>query len=88
MINHYKRDIKENGYCVLQVKVKTKTPMSRITGRLDNGTLKIDIKAVPEKGKANEELLKILSSSFQVPRQNVTIIKGKNSRLKVIKINI
>lgn len=52
-----------------------------------NDFLKIKIKAIPEHGKANQELIKFLSKYFKVPKSNIEIIKGQNTRNKIIEIN-
>lgn len=50
-------------------------------------TIKIRIKAVPEKGKANEELIRFLSKRLDIPKQNISIISGKTEQLKLVKIS-
>lgn len=49
-------------------------------------TLKIKIKAPPDKGKANEELIKFLSETFYIAKSDIRIISGHSSRLKKIEI--
>ena len=41
------------------------------------------IKAIPEKGKANREIIKFFKKEFN---QRVEIIKGEKSREKILKI--
>lgn len=48
------------------------------------GYLKIAIKAPPEKGKANEELIKFLSQKLKIPRGEISIVSGLKSRRKEI----
>jgi hypothetical protein len=50
-------------------------------------TIKIRIKAVPEKGKANEELIKFLSKELSIPKDKITIISGKSTQLKLIRFD-
>lgn len=50
-------------------------------------TWKIRLKAVPEKGRANKELIKFLSSYLKVPGENISIISGQTDQLKLIKIS-
>lgn len=54
----------------------------------ENGeeTLKIRLRATPEKGKANKELCSYLAKIFNVPKQNVSITSGQTNRTKIIKI--
>lgn len=49
-------------------------------------TWKIRLKAVPEKGRANKELIKFLSGYFKVPAENISIISGQTDQIKLIKI--
>ena len=76
-------DIK-SGY--LQVKVIPKSPKNEIVEILADNTVKIRIKAPPEKGRANAELLKFLSKELNLPLQNLSIISGKTEQRKLIKI--
>ena len=50
-------------------------------------TIKIKIKAIPEKGKANTELIKFLSKELEIKKSNISIISGKTDRIKLIKIS-
>lgn len=53
----------------------------------ENGqTVKIRIKAMPEKGKANAELIKFLSKTLNLPKENISIISGKTEHIKLLKI--
>ncbi|MHC4595091.1 MAG: DUF167 domain-containing protein [Planctomycetota bacterium] len=54
---------------------------TRICGLLD-GTLKVKVSAAPEKGKANQCLLKFLAKQLGVKKNAVSIISGKNSPVK------
>lgn len=49
--------------------------------------IKIRINAPPEKGKANKELIKFIAEILLVPKSRITIISGKTSNYKEIKIN-
>ncbi len=54
---------------------------TRVCGLLDN-MLKIKVSAAPEKGKANQCLLKFLAKQIGVKKSAVSIISGKNSPVK------
>ena len=47
---------------------------------------KVSIAAPPEDGKANQELLKFLAKSWNVPRSALEIISGETSRYKKIRL--
>lgn len=75
----------------LRIKVIPKSNKNEIVETFTDAdgeeTIKIRIKAAPEKGKANAELIKFLSKQFGVPRAAIFIISGKSERLKLIKID-
>ncbi len=70
----------------LRIKVLPKSPKNEIVEIMDDETIKIRIKAVPEKGKANAELIKFISKELNVPKGNISIISGKTEQLKLIKV--
>ncbi len=74
----------------LRIKVIPKSPKNEITEIMadDSGeqTIKIRIKAAPEKGKANAELIKFLSKELNIPKAGISIISGKTNQLKLLKI--
>lgn len=49
--------------------------------------LRASVTAAPEKGKANEALIKLLSKTYGIPKSNITIIHGETSRLKIMDID-
>jgi len=55
---------------------------------MNDETIKIRIKAAPEKGKANEELIKFLSEELGVLEKNVLIISGAHEPLKLVKVKL
>jgi uncharacterized protein (TIGR00251 family) len=69
----------------LNLKVIPNASCSEITGWKD-GVLQVRIAAPPVKGKANKELVAILSRMLGVSKSAITIIKGQASRNKVINI--
>lgn len=46
--------------------------------------LKATVTAVPEKGKANTALIKLLSKKLGLPKTSIELIAGDQSRLKTI----
>ena len=51
-----------------------------------NDELVIKIKAAPEKGKANKELIKYLSKKLKTAKSEIKIISGSTSRHKLISL--
>jgi uncharacterized protein (TIGR00251 family) len=54
--------------------------------QIKGNEIKVSIKSKPEFGKANRELLKLLSNYFQVSADKIKIIQGEKSRKKVVYI--
>jgi len=77
-------EIPKNPY--LRIKVIPKSPKTEVVDILADETIKIRLRAVPEKGKANAELIKFLSRELKVPKENISIISGKTEQLKLVKI--
>lgn len=71
---------------VLKVKVFPLAGRTDYVKTLGDGTLKIAVKAAPEKGKANRELIRFLAGFFGVAGDQVVIMRGLDQRLKLIKI--
>lgn len=76
----------QTGRLSLHVKVTPKSPRSEWNGTLDDGTLKVRLAAVPEKGKANQELVRFLAAEFGVARDRVRIVAGETNTRKGVVI--
>lgn len=48
--------------------------------------LKVRVTAVPEKGKANDALIALLSKAWRIPASSITIAKGATDRMKTLRI--
>ena len=73
----------------INVKVKVSAKEDKIgEWREVNGEsiLQISIKQIPERGKANESVIKLLSKEFKVPQKNIQIVSGHRSNTKSIVI--
>jgi uncharacterized protein len=49
--------------------------------------LKVSVTAVPEDGKANAALIKLLAKEWRVPRTSIEVILGATDRRKVLFIS-
>ena len=76
---------------VLRVRLTPNSSCCKISGTFtsaDNVSwLKINVNSVPEKGKANQELIKFLSKELKLAKSCFTIISGELDRYKKILIN-
>lgn len=59
---------------------------TRICGLLD-GMLKLKISAAPEKGRANQCLIKFLAKKLGVKKNTISIISGKTSPVKRVQVS-
>ncbi len=76
---------REGNLILLNVKVVSNSSKNSVEGVEDN-YLKIKITALPEKGRANRELVRFLASLLGVRKSSVTVSKGRTSRFKTITI--
>lgn len=57
------------------------------TGPDEEQFLKINVVSVPEKGKANKELIAFLSKQFRLSKSSFSIVGGELDRYKKIEIS-
>jgi uncharacterized protein len=55
--------------------------------RLADGSYRMTIQSPPVDGKANQELIRLLSEEFGAPRSCVSILTGLSSRKKLIRVD-
>ena len=70
---------------VFKVKVVPGSSRTAVCGLLDD-MMKIKISAAPEKGKANKYLLDFLAKELSVKKNAVSIISGKTSAVKGVRV--
>ena len=68
----------------LELRVTPKASRNEI--REEGGTLRVYVTTVPEDGKANAALLKLLARTIGVPKSAVTLVAGHTSRAKTIRL--
>lgn len=72
------------------MRLTPKASVNRIQGLIaDAGggmALKASVTAVPEKGKANAALIKLLAKAWSLPKSSLTVISGVTDRNKVLHI--
>jgi uncharacterized protein (TIGR00251 family) len=69
------------GGCILQVRVTPRSSRNQVDGPRD-GALKIRLNAPPVEGKANEALIEFLADQLAMPRRNILLLAGEQSRNK------
>ncbi len=81
-MNKLPRDTHER---YLPVKVTPNAGRSQITG-WNQGVLEVRVAAPPVAGRANRELIALLSKALGVSKSAVTIVRGQTGRRKVIEV--
>ena len=74
----------------LQVRVTPKAAANRV--KIDQQSnrsylIRVYVTVVPEGGKANREVIKLLAKEFKIPQSSLVIIQGIHNRDKTILIN-
>ena len=71
---------------VLRIRLQPNSSCCRVSGIFTsadgNEFLKVNVISIPEKGKANQELIKFLSKMFKIPKSEISLISGETDRCK------
>ena len=86
MFDEFRSRLRLNGTLTFTVRVRTQAEFSAFREVMDDGAVKIDLAAMPEDGRANEELVRFLAQEFETPRSLIEIVSGLTSRTKIVKI--
>lgn len=74
----------------IAVHVTPKASCDEVSGfkKKDDGQseLEVKVRAVPEKGKATKEAIRLVASFFGVPKSSVRCVRGETSRHKMFEI--
>lgn len=71
---------------ILTLRVVPNAGRDAFAGRMDDGALKIKLRAPAVDGKANAGLIGFLAKTFDVSKSAVTILSGETSRHKRVQI--
>ena len=86
MFESFKEEMDREGSVRFYIRARPNASATKAVEVMDDESIKIDIAAVPENGKANIELIKYLAKEFGVPKGNIVIVTGATSRQKLVKI--
>jgi len=70
---------------LLPVQAQPKSRKNRLVG-IHNGRLKVAVTQAPEKGKANDALVKLLASALGLRRSQIELVSGATSSQKIFLI--
>jgi uncharacterized protein (TIGR00251 family) len=71
---------------LISIKVTPKACHSKVCS-WEGEHLKIRLAAIPEKGKANQALIRCLSMHLDIPKSQISILHGETSRIKHVLIS-
>lgn len=72
-----------NDGVIIRIKGTPKASKTEVVG-WEGDALKVRIAAPPEKGKANEALLRFLAELFHLPKSDLSLLSGEGCRYKKI----
>ena len=76
---------REGDIISLTLHIQPGAKRSEVSG-LHGDALKIRLAAPPIEGRANEALLRFIADSFDVPLRQVELLRGAQSRHKMVKV--
>lgn len=75
---------------VLHLRVTPNAGADRIEGLevRDDGheVLRVRVRAVPDKGRANEAVIALLAKALGVPKSSISLLAGETARLKTLAV--
>lgn len=89
ILDQLNKEISAKGAAYLRIKVRPGAGKTAVRGSLDTEegqTIKIDVAAPAERGKANEELIRYLARELDVTKDRVKIISGFGDKVKLVKV--
>jgi uncharacterized protein (TIGR00251 family) len=85
-VDTLREKLRRDGQVTFQVKITPKSSRNSVAGAMEDGTLRLKIAAVPEKGKANAEICVFLGELFGVAKTNVEIVRGHTGSVKLVAV--
>ena len=86
MLRRFRDELAKEGHCSFYVRARPGAPASKIREVLDDASVKIDIAAPAESGKANAALITLLAMEFGIAKSAVRIVSGETARMKLVRI--
>ncbi|MBU0570811.1 MAG: DUF167 domain-containing protein [Candidatus Omnitrophica bacterium] len=68
----------------VQIKVIPKSSRSELVSK--DGEFRAYVRAAPDKGKANRELVELVAKEYGVPKSHVSIVSGETRRNKTVEV--
>lgn len=87
MFDTFITELHERGSVTFAVRARPGMGESKAVKAMDDESIKIDVAAPAEGGKANAELIRFLAGEFSVKKDQVKIISGAGVRLKLVRVS-
>jgi hypothetical protein len=68
------------------VKVCPKSKLEKVEKKSETN-FRVRVKEVPEKGKANKAVLRVLADYFNIAESKIRIVSGSTSKIKIIELD-
>ncbi|MGC8972493.1 MAG: DUF167 domain-containing protein [bacterium] len=72
----------------MRITVKVKPNSERQGVKIENNIYTVNLNSPPIEGKANKELIEVLSDYFDIPKSKIEIVSGHKGRVKIIDIKV
>jgi uncharacterized protein (TIGR00251 family) len=83
-----RRKLALEGGLVLDIKVVPRARTAEVSDTMADGVLRVRVTAVPEKGRANEEVCAVLADYLGVSKRSVEVIHGHTAPRKRVRITL
>ena len=70
----------------IMLRVSAGSRRTAVIGRYLDGW-KMSVAAVPEHGKANEEIVRALADVLALPQRQIAIVTGRSARTKIVEVD-
>ena len=71
----------------IEVRITPNASKDEITGKAEDGRLRVRIQSPPVNGAANRRLIKFIAKTAGVAKSKVRIVRGERSRDKALEID-
>jgi uncharacterized protein (TIGR00251 family) len=79
-------DLKDLAVRGAEISVRVTPRASRNLVGVEEGAIRVRVTAVPEDGKANAAVIKLLAKALGVPKSRLALIRGETARDKVFRV--
>lgn len=86
VLDTFVSQLQREGFVTLSIRARPNAPRTMIKNVMDDGSVKIDLAAPAEEGKANEELVCFLAEEFDVHSSQIELLSGGGNRRKLVRI--